>query len=92
MIEGKAAHERVGVHAAAHRRSEDWTAVVLVVPSGPSGPEAVEADLRILEKYETVVLGTVLTAADGIVHGNGQAQDAHNYPMPATAPPAARPQ
>ena len=67
-------------------------AVVLVVPSGPSGPEAVEADLRILEKYETVVLGTVLTAADGIVHGNGQAQDAHNYPMPATAPPAARPQ
>jgi hypothetical protein len=62
-------------------------AVVLVVPSGPAWPEVVGADLRILEQHGTPVLGTVLTAADGTVHGYGQGQEEDNYPVPRNASP-----
>lgn len=55
-------------------------AVVLVVPSGLAWPEVVGADLRILEQHGTPVLGTVLTAADGTVQGNGQPPEGDNYP------------
>ena len=54
-------------------------AAVLVVPSGVSWLEVVGADLRILEQHGAPVLGTVLTAADGTVHGRGQGQEANNY-------------
>ena len=47
-------------------------AVVLVVPGGHSWPKVVDADLRILNKHETLVLGTVLTTADSGVHGGEQ--------------------
>jgi Mrp family chromosome partitioning ATPase len=47
-------------------------AVLLVVPGGHSWPEVVDADLRILKKHETQVLGTVLTAAGRGVHGGEQ--------------------
>jgi Mrp family chromosome partitioning ATPase len=57
-------------------------AVVLAVPSGLAWPEVVGADLRILEQHGTPVLGTVLTAADGTVHGNGQRPEGDNYPAP----------
>jgi len=60
-------------------------AVVLVVPSGLSWPEVVGADLRILEHHGTPVLGTVLTAADGTVHENGQRQEGDNYRVPGKA-------
>jgi Mrp family chromosome partitioning ATPase/capsular polysaccharide biosynthesis protein len=63
-------------------------AVVLVVPSGPAWPKVVDAALRILQKSETVVLGTVLTTADGIVHGDGQSHDVDDYPLPGTIPRA----
>ena len=66
-------------------------AVVLVVPAGLGWSEVVDANLRILEKYETPVLGTVLIAADDIVHGYGESLNAHNYPTLETAPPAVRP-
>ena len=56
-------------------------AAVLVVPSGLAWPEVVDASLRILEQHGTPVLGTVLTAADGTVHGNGQRQEGNSYPM-----------
>lgn len=49
-------------------------AVVLVVPSGNAWPEIVGADLRILEQHGAPVVGTVLTAADGAVHGNGRSR------------------
>ena len=60
-------------------------AVVLVVPSGLAWPEVVGADLRILEQHGTPVLGTVLTAADGTVHGNGQRPEGDTYPVPGKA-------
>lgn len=46
--------------------------VVLVVPGGHSWPKAVDADLRILKEYESLVLGTVLTTADSGVQGGQQ--------------------
>jgi Mrp family chromosome partitioning ATPase/capsular polysaccharide biosynthesis protein len=60
-------------------------AVVLVVPSGLDWPEVVGADMRILEQHGTPVLGTVLTAADGPPHGNGQRPKEDTYPVPGTA-------
>ena len=65
-------------------------AVVLVVPSGLAWPEIVGADLRILEQHGTTVLGTVLTAADGFVHGYEQSNEADNHPMSGKASPAAQ--
>lgn len=62
-------------------------AVVLVVPSGLAWPEVVGADLRILEQHGTPVLGTILTAADGAVHGYGQTQQADNHPTSGKVPP-----
>jgi succinoglycan biosynthesis transport protein ExoP len=61
-------------------------AAVLVVPSGLAWPEVVGAGLRILEQHGTPVLGTFLTAADGIVHGNGQRPEGNSYPVPGKAP------
>jgi Mrp family chromosome partitioning ATPase len=61
-------------------------AAVLVVPSGLAWPEVVGAGLRILEHHGTPVLGTFLTAADGIVHGNGQRPEGNSYPVPGKAP------
>jgi Mrp family chromosome partitioning ATPase len=60
-------------------------AVVLVAPSSLAWPEVVGADLRILEQHGTPVLGTVLTAADGVVHGNGQTPEEDAYPVPGKA-------
>ncbi len=60
-------------------------AVVLVVPSGLAWPEVVGADLRILEQHGTPVLGTVLTAADGTAHVNGQRQEGNSYPVSGKA-------
>jgi tyrosine-protein kinase len=65
-------------------------AVVLVAPSGLAWPEAIGADLRILEQHGTSVLGTVLTATGGFVHGNGQTNEAENDPISGKAPPAVR--
>ena len=62
-------------------------AVVLVVPSALAWPEIVEANLRILEQHGTPVLGTVLTAADGNVHGYEERQEANNYPVLRKASP-----
>jgi hypothetical protein len=59
--------------------------VVLVVPSGVAWPQVVGADLRILEQHGTPVLGTVLTAADGTVHENGQWPEGDNYQAPRKA-------
>lgn len=61
-------------------------AVVLVVPAGLAWSAVVDANLRILEKYEIPVLGTVLIAADGIVHGYGESLNAHSYPTSGMAP------
>jgi Mrp family chromosome partitioning ATPase len=60
-------------------------AVVLVVPAGLAWPEVVGADLRILEQHGTPVLGTVLTAADDTIHGNGQRQEGDTYRVPGKA-------
>jgi polysaccharide biosynthesis transport protein len=62
-------------------------AAVLVVPSGLAWPEVVGANLRILEQHGTPVLGTVLSAADGTVHGNGQRQEGNTYPVAGKASP-----
>jgi Mrp family chromosome partitioning ATPase len=62
-------------------------AVVLAIPSGLAWPEVVDANLRILEQHGTIVLGTVLTAADGIVPGYGQSQVADNTPTSGQASP-----
>jgi Mrp family chromosome partitioning ATPase len=60
-------------------------AVVLVVPSGLDWPEVVGANIRILEQHGTPVLGTVLTAAEGAAHGNGQRPEGDTYPVPGKA-------
>jgi hypothetical protein len=46
----------------------------------------VGADLRILEQHGTPVLGTVLTAADGTVHENGQRQEGDKLPGAGEGP------
>lgn len=68
-----------GASADAVTRSTD--AVLLVVPSGHTWAEAVGADLRILDKQETPVLGTVLTGADSVVLADGQ-DDENTRPIP----------
>ena len=46
---------------------------------GVSWLELVGADLLIWGSAGPPVLGTILTAADGTVHGRGQGQEANNY-------------
>ncbi len=63
-------------------------AVVLVVPSGHAWPDVVNADRRIVEKHGAPVLGTVLTAADGVVRANGQSPETDLSLLPGEVPPA----
>jgi capsular exopolysaccharide synthesis family protein len=65
-------------------------AVVLVVRAGLDTPEQVEEGLRILQKYDTPMLGTVLIMEDGAVSGAEQSRDPDDYPM-AQSPSAGRP-
>ena len=55
-------------------------AVVLVVRAGLDTPEQVEEGLRILQKYDTPMLGTVLIMEDGAVSGAEQSRDPDDYP------------
>lgn len=63
-------------------------AVVLVARAGRSMPGHVEAGVNMLQKYETRVLGTVLTMADGAVDGDEQHREPGSDPMPQAARPA----
>ncbi len=65
-------------------------AVVLVVPVGPSTPEQVKAGLRILRKYDTPVIGTVLIAANRTMNGDERSRDPDSSPMSDATPPASR--
>ena len=66
-------------------------AVILVVRAGPNAPDQVGAGLRVLHKYNTAVLGTVLTMADEAVNSDMQSREPGSYPMSQAAPPAAQP-
>ena len=63
-------------------------AVVLVTPVGLGAVDRVNAGLRILQKYETPVIGTVLTAADRTMNGGERSRDPESSPVPDATPPA----
>jgi Mrp family chromosome partitioning ATPase len=65
-------------------------AVVLVVPAAVSTPDQVKACLRILRKYDTPVVGTVLTAADRTLNGDQQSRDPDSSPVSEAISPPAR--